>query len=179
MTQRKQRIEHGLRDVLTEMIAREVRDPRVRAATLLTVTRVELNVDLSVATVYVSIDSGPASSPPAKPAAPLPRDSVRSSTIGGDAVATRALAGLNKAAGFLRGPVARELNLMRAPELRFVADPSIDMSEKLAAIIRDDEERARAAGRGADEPGRTENDDLVRALEQGQHQGPADREEPA
>jgi ribosome-binding factor A len=122
MSQRKQRVEHGLRDVLTEMINREVKDPRVRAATLLTVTKVELNVDLSVAMVYVSI-------------------------IGDDATADGVLAGLAKAAGFLRGPVGRKLNLQHAPELRFQADASIDMSEKLAAIIRDDEERARAAGR--------------------------------
>ena len=122
MSQRKQRVEHGLRDVLTEMIAREVKDPRVRAATLVTVTKVELNVDLSVANVYVSI-------------------------VGDDATADDALAGLAKAAGFLRGPVGRRLSLQHAPELRFLADASIDMSEKLAAIIRDDEERARAAGR--------------------------------
>ncbi len=122
MSQRKQRVEHGLRDVLTEMISREIKDPRVRAATLITVSKVELNVDLSVAMVYVSI-------------------------IGDDATADGALAGLAKAAGFLRGPVGRKLNLQHAPELRFVADASIDMSEKLAAIIRDDEARARAAGR--------------------------------
>jgi ribosome-binding factor A len=122
MSQRKQRIEHGLRDVLTGLIAREVRDPRVRAATLITVTRVELNVDLSVAMVYVSI-------------------------IGDDATADGVLAGLAKAAGFLRGPAGRELHLQHAPELRFRRDVSIDMSEKLAAILRDDEDRARAAGR--------------------------------
>lgn len=125
MSQRKQRVEHGLRDVLTELISREVRDPRVRAATLITVTRVELNVDLSVAMVYVSI-------------------------IGSDAIADAAIAGLAKSAGFLRGPTGRKLNLQHAPELRFQRDVSIDMSEKLAAILRDDEARARAAGR---EPG--------------------------
>jgi ribosome-binding factor A len=122
VSQRKQRVEHGLRDVLTEMIARDVKDPRVRAATLITIARVELNVDLSVANVYVSI-------------------------VGDDATADDALAGLVKAASFLRGPVARKLGLQRAPELRFLADPSLDMTEKLAAIIRDDEDRARAAGR--------------------------------
>ncbi|HEY0482968.1 MAG TPA: 30S ribosome-binding factor RbfA [Kofleriaceae bacterium] len=122
MSQRKQRVEHGLRDVLTELIAREVRDPRVRAATLITVTRVELNVDLAVAMVYVSI-------------------------IGDEATVEGVLAGLAKAAGFLRGPAGRELNLQHAPELRFVRDQSIDMTEKLAAIVRDDEARARAAGR--------------------------------
>jgi ribosome-binding factor A len=127
VSQRKQRVEHGLRDVLTELIAREVRDPRVHAATLITVSRVELNVDLSVATVYVSI-------------------------IGDDATVAGALAGLAKAAGFLRGPAARELHLQHAPELRFSGDASIDMSEKLAAIIRDDEDRARAAGRDPGAP---------------------------
>ncbi|HEX7843391.1 MAG TPA: 30S ribosome-binding factor RbfA, partial [Kofleriaceae bacterium] len=102
MSQRKQRVEHGLRDVLTELIAREVRDPRVRAATLITVTRVELNVDLSVATVYVSI-------------------------IGDDATCAGALGGLAKAAGFLRGPAGRKLSLQHAPELRFHRDTSVDM----------------------------------------------------
>ncbi|HSR99799.1 MAG TPA: 30S ribosome-binding factor RbfA [Kofleriaceae bacterium] len=151
MSQRKQRVEHGLRDVLTEMIAREVRDPRVRAATLLTVARVELNVDLSVAMVYVSI-------------------------VGGDPAAV--LAGLAKAAGFLRGPVGRKLNLQHAPELRFVDDPSIDMSEKLAAIVREDEERARAAGRGVGDA-RTPEPVAAEATEEASREEPAHRKETA
>jgi ribosome-binding factor A len=122
---RKTRVEHGIRDVLTELIAADVKDPRVHAPELLTISRVELNVDLSVARCYVSI-------------------------VGEDAVADAALEGLKKAAGFLRGPLGRRLGLQRAPELRFLIDPSIDVSEKLAAIVREDEERARAAGR---EPG--------------------------
>jgi ribosome-binding factor A len=122
VSQRKTRLEHAIREALTEAIAADVRDPRVHAPTMLTITRVELNVDLSVARCYVSI-------------------------IGDDATADAALAGLEKAAGFLRGPLGRQLQLQRAPELRFFADPTIDMSEKLAQIVRDDEEKARAAGR--------------------------------
>ncbi len=122
MSQRKARVEHGLRDVLTSAIANDVKDPRVRAATLITVSKVELNVDMAVANVYVSI-------------------------IGDDAVADGVIAGLTKAAGFLRGPVGRELNLQHAPELRFFQDVSIDVSAKLSSIVREDEERARAAGR--------------------------------
>src|SRR5689334_12351249 len=72
---RKTRVEHGLRDVLIEMIAADVKDPRVHAPQLLTVSKVELNVDMSVARVYVSI-------------------------IGDDATADAALEGLKKAAGF-------------------------------------------------------------------------------
>ncbi len=124
MSQRKARVEHALRDVLTQLISTEVKDPRVRAATLITVAKVELNVDLAVANVYVSI-------------------------IGDDATADGVIIGLNKAAGFLRGPVGRQLSLQHAPELRFMQDISIDVSAKLAAIVREDEERAKAAGRTA------------------------------
>ena len=119
---RKTRVEHAMREALTEAIAADVRDPRVQAPSLLTVTKVELNVDLAVAHVYVSI-------------------------VGDDAVADAALEGLKKAAGFLRGPLGRRLGLQHAPELRFMMDPSLDMSEKLAAIVREDEAKAKAAGR--------------------------------
>ena len=121
-TGRKARVEHALRETLTEFIAAEVKDPRVHAAELLTVTKVELNVDMSVANVYVSV-------------------------VGDDATADGVIEGLEKAAGFLRGPVGRRLSLQRAPELRFHHDVSVDVSQKLAQIIREDEERARAAGR--------------------------------
>ena len=119
---RKQRVEHALREALTEAIAADVKDPRVQEVAMLAITRVELNVDLSVAHCYVSIPAG---------------------EPGADA----ALEGLRKAAGFLRGPIGRRLGLQRAPELRFQLDPSLDMSEKLAQIVREDEEKARAAGR--------------------------------
>lgn len=106
---RKTRVEHAIREALAELIG-EVRDPRVRAATMITVTQVELNVDLSVAKVYVSV-------------------------VDGD----DAVEGLIKAAGFLRGAVGRQVGLQHAPELRFVEDQSLDMQEKIAKILRDDE----------------------------------------
>jgi len=110
VSQRKQRVEHGLRDVLTELIAQDVRDPRVRAATLITVTRLELNVDLSVAAVYVSI-------------------------IGSDAVADGVIAGLAKAAGFLRGPAGGH----REP------DDLVDQRQRLLAIAAGDRHAELAA----------------------------------
>ncbi len=126
MSQRKARVEHALREALQSAIDNDVKDPRVRAATLVTVSKVELNVDLSVANVYVSV-------------------------VGDEATADGVVAGLVKAAGFLRGPIGRELRLQHAPELRFMGDPTIDMSEKLAAIVREDQERAKAVGRTAGE----------------------------
>ena len=121
---RRQRVAHALREALTEAIAADVRDPRVRAATLITVTKVELNVDMAVANIYVSI-------------------------IGDDATIDGARStGLNKAAwSFLRGPIGRTVGLQHAPELRFQSDASVDMSDKIAQILREDEDKARAAGR--------------------------------
>ena len=123
---RKAKVEQALRDTLAELIAREVKDPRVRAGGLLSVTRVECNVDLSVANVYVSLYGG-------KP--------------GGDVAIDEAVRGLQRAAGFLRGPTGRALNLRHPPELRFLRDQSAQVGLDLAAIIREDEEKARAVGR--------------------------------
>ena len=39
--------------------------------------------------------------------------------------AKEAAAALNNAAGFLRGEIARNLHLRKAPELKFIADDSI------------------------------------------------------
>jgi ribosome-binding factor A len=87
---RAARVAHALREALTEAIAADIRDPRVHAPAMLTVTRVELNVDMAVAHCYVSV-------------------------VGDDATADAALEGLAKAAGFLRGPIGRRLQLQHAP----------------------------------------------------------------
>ena len=119
---RKERIATALREALTEAIAADIKDPRVHSPDLLTVTRVEMNVDMAVANVYVSI-------------------------VGSDRVIEGAMAGLQKAAGFLRGPIGRTVGMQHAPELRFFLDQSVDMSDKLAQILREDEEKAKAVGR--------------------------------
>lgn len=119
---RKERVATALREALTEAIKADVRDPRVHAPSLLTVSRVEMNVDMAVANVFVSI-------------------------VGDDRVAEAAIVGLQKAAGFLRGPIGRTVGLQHAPELRFVLDKSVDMKDKLAEILREDELKAAAAGR--------------------------------
>lgn len=111
---RRDRVAHVLRDALARAIATEIKDPRVGTAAMVTITKVDMNVDMSIANVFVSI-------------------------VGDEPAA---LAGLRKAAGFLRGRVGRSAALQRAPELRFFADHSLDMSDKIAEILRDDAERA-------------------------------------
>lgn len=110
---RAARVAEAIKIELAELVAREVKDPRVRDG-LVTVSHVEVNRDLSVADVGVSILA----------AQPGP-----------------VMKGLQAAAGFLRGPLARRLRLRVAPELRFHHDTSQEMATRLRDIVREDDAR--------------------------------------
>ena len=124
---RRGRVAKTLQVQLAEML-RNLKDPRIAAAGPLSVNHVDVNRDLSVAIVYVSF-------------------------IGGDAPsATAAVAALEGASPRLRGPLARRLNLRRAPELRFVADSSVEFNAKLAEIVAEDAARS-VPEEGSDQEG--------------------------
>ena len=123
---RKNRVAQALRSGLAEMLQREVKDPRVHAAGVVSVSHVELNRDMSVARVYVTFYTD---------------DS---------AAVAHAMQGVEAAAGFLRGPLARRCNLARAPELRFVHDTSPDLWERLDELAH---EQSQVAADQDDEPG--------------------------
>ena len=153
---RKAKVEGALRDALAELVAREVKDPRVHAAGLVSITRVECNVDLSVANVYVSI--------------------FGDAQHKGDP--DRAIAALGSAAGFLRGPAGRALGMRHPPELRFLRDIGAQVGLDLAAIIREDEEKARAAGRvpGEPPPSSTDPDKTAPASREGEGEESGDHD---
>ena len=102
-------INRAAEDMKRELTAllRELKDPRLRDK-LLTVVRVHLSGDGSSAKVYVSAMEGIES-------------------------AREAVKGLQSAGGLLRGELGRRLHMRKAPELRFVADNSIEAG---AAILR-------------------------------------------
>lgn len=106
--------ESALRDALAEIIPREVKDPRVHAAGIVSVNRVELNGDASVGQVYVSFVTT--------------ENRARHD----------ALAGLEAAARFLRTSLARRLRLGRSPRLEFVYDVTAEVGEQLARIVAQD-----------------------------------------
>ena len=105
---RRQRIESEMQRVLATLISREVKDPRVGLAT---VTAVKVANDMGSARIYV-----------------LPFG-------GGDGAAL--IAGLTRAAGFLRGEVGRSLKLRHAPQLEFELDETFDRAARLTALIAD------------------------------------------
>ena len=116
MTRRTERVNELLREELSALIARELKDPRLGSG-LVTITEVQVAPDLRAATVFVS-HLGPAGE----------RKEV--------------LRGLQSAAPFLHNELVRRLDLRRVPDFRFVFDPSIERGARLAEIIHtlEDEE---------------------------------------
>ncbi len=110
---RKERLSAAIREELAGIVAREVKDPRVHAAGLVTFTRVDLSPDLRSARVFVSFTG---------------------TTEAGEA----AIAGLQHAVGFLRGEVARRLSLRRAPDLKFIHDKTAEHVAKIEALLREE-----------------------------------------
>ena len=81
-------------------VIRELKDPRVMGK-MLTVVRVEVSSDASFAKVYVS-------------------------DIKGIESAKEAVKGLTAATGYIRREVGSNLHLRKTPELKFIADDSIE-----------------------------------------------------
>ncbi len=93
--------------VLSELISREVKDPRVGNVTI---TAVEIAHDLATARIFFVPFAG--AHEPAEVAA-----------------------GLARAAGFLRGAVGRQLGLRHAPRLSFEFDATLDKAAQLTDLI--------------------------------------------
>lgn len=109
---RLQRIADRIRQELSEMLIREVNDPRLQ---LIFVTDVEVDRELAYADIYVSAVEG----------------AGRSKEI---------LAGLESASGFLRRALAERIELRTFPRLRFHWDPTpenADAVERLLARLRE------------------------------------------
>ena len=89
-------------------ILREVKDPRV--SKLLSIVKLDVSNDMSYAKVYVSAIEGKEKT----------EESVKS---------------LKGAAGYIRRELGARLKLRKVPELRFVADDSIEVSANISRIV--------------------------------------------
>ena len=112
---RAKRIAQQIQQTLSELIRREVRDPRLGMVTL---TEVRVSNDLSYAKVYFSV-------------------------LGAEPQQAQEI--LEAAAPMLRGPLGRALGIRHSPELRFVQDELIESGARLSALInkavKDDADR--------------------------------------
>jgi ribosome-binding factor A len=104
---RAKRVGQQIQRALSELIRRELRDPRLG---MITLTDVRMSPDLGYAKVYYSV-------------------------LGADPHLAQEI--LTQAAEFLRGPLGRALGIRHSPELRFIQDELIESGARLSALINE------------------------------------------
>jgi ribosome-binding factor A len=109
-SQRQLRVGELVRHALAELLTRaQVHDPVIEAH-LITVPEVRMTADLRLATIYVMPLGG--------------RDKQE------------VIAALERNKRFLRGEIARRINLKFAPDIRFVLDERFDEAERIEKLLR-------------------------------------------
>ena len=126
---RTDRIADAIQRILATTISQEIRDPRVGMVNIndVTVTR-----DMAYAKVYVTF---------------VGRDNEAECKVAADA--------LNHASGFLRGVVAKELDIRVTPRLQFFYDKTSVRGQKLSSLI----DKAIAEDASHHEDGQVSKDD--------------------
>ena len=105
---RPERMSELIRHAIAEALATELKDPRVG---FVTVTRVSVSLDVTHATVYVSV-------------------------LGSEEEKSRAMDGLGHASGFLRSYIARHLHVRTAPELHIELDRGLEHAAHINEILQ-------------------------------------------
>lgn len=106
---RRGRINERIREELCTILTR-VKDPRVSGA-FISITVADCTPDLKYAKIYFSV-------------------------IGGEKEQREAKAGLDSAAGFIRGQLAHALDLRQTPELKFIPDDSIKNGAHINELLK-------------------------------------------
>lgn len=95
---------------LTELV-NELKDPRI-GNSFITVTRVDMTVDLAYCKVFVSV-------------------------LGNDEDIKKAVCALERASGHLRTELSRRVRLRKTPELRFIVDDGAAYAQRINDILSD------------------------------------------
>ncbi len=110
MTRRTERLNDLIREELSELLQRQVKDPRL--ACFLTITRVNTSPDLRHAKVFVSI-------------------------MGSEGEKKEALEGLSSASSFFQRKLRGRLSLRRIPQLSFHKDDSIERAAHVLHLMKE------------------------------------------
>ena len=110
LTERQRRVGELLQAEISDILLREVRDPGIHG--LVTITGVEVSVDLAHARVYTSI-------------------------YGDAAAVDDTMAALRRASPFIRALLLRRLDIRRVPELVFYLDETPARADRIERLIRE------------------------------------------
>jgi ribosome-binding factor A len=124
-SQRQLRVGELVRHALAEILSRGEVNDDVLASHVITVPEVRMSPDLRLATAYV-MPLGGKDTPPV-------------------------IEALNRNRKYLRGEVARRINLRFAPELRFRADDTFEEASRIERLLHSDKVRADLAAKRDDE----------------------------
>ncbi|WP_078595635.1 30S ribosome-binding factor RbfA [Evansella clarkii] len=105
---RANRVGEQIKKELTDIIQRELKDPRIG---FITVTAVEVTGDLQQATAYITV-------------------------FGDEDQRAKTLQGLSKANGFIRSEIGKRIQLRKTPELSFKFDESIERGNRIEELLR-------------------------------------------
>ncbi|MFB4211166.1 30S ribosome-binding factor RbfA [Shouchella sp. 1P09AA] len=106
---RAERVGEQMKKELSDILLREIKDPRVK---FVTVTGVDVTGDLQQATAFITV-------------------------LGDDEEQKATLAGLEKAKGFIRSEIGKRIRLRKTPELSFSIDESIQYGNRIESLLRE------------------------------------------
>lgn len=109
MQHRADKLAHQLRNEISYIISRELKDPRIGFATI---TTVRVTPDLRAARIFISV-------------------------LGTPEEQQATLAALQRATSFIRRQIAGRLRLRHTPEIQFKFDDSIEYGAKMDALIEE------------------------------------------
>jgi ribosome-binding factor A len=122
MSRRTEQVAEAIKEEVSKLIQRELRDPRLG---FVTVTRVEVSPDLKYAKIFFSV-------------------------MGDDTVKAETLKVLRHAGGFLRHELSHILTLRYTPQLTFEFDVAMEHGDKIQRLLmqleQEEKERAQVAG---------------------------------
>jgi ribosome-binding factor A len=104
---RQQRTADQIQTIFSELLIRDMRDPRLQG---LTITGVRIDRELQYADIYIN-------------------------ALGDDSREKEVLAALDKAAGFMRKELANRLSLRTVPQLHFHWDASLARAERISDVL--------------------------------------------
>jgi len=105
---RADRVSGLIQEVMSEILRKEIADPRLAMATI---TGVKMSTDLRVANIYFTIS-------------------------GGEKKVSAAADAFDRARGFIKKRLARQLELRYMPELRFFHDGSFDYGSRIENLLK-------------------------------------------
>jgi len=107
MPYRKQKLEQQIRRLVSEVLIKEIKDPRIG---FVTITGVEINADFSLARIGVSI-------------------------LGDAREMRKSLEGLVSARGFIQSKVGKAMNLRHTPKFEFYPDASVAEGVRMVDLL--------------------------------------------